>query len=135
LAAGEAQRGNGGCGIFQQPGLEFRLGPSFGYHLRAVVRANFGFVGFNDAVNAGGVDVAFLSEQGFEGSNPNVHFTQSGVIVIVIVVMGWAAQGRLPGWTRSLDAIIAPLTIGGWLQKSVQDRHCGLSPYFIRGVL
>jgi hypothetical protein len=79
-----------------------------------------------------------LSEQGLEGSNPDIHFTQSGVVVVVVVVMalamamamrmrvrmimGWAAQGRLPGWTRSLEAIIAPLTIGDWLQKSVQDR-------------
>jgi hypothetical protein len=51
-----------------------------------------------------------LSEQGFEGSNPDIHFTQSGVVVIVI--MGWAAQGRLPSWTRSLVAIIARLQSG-----------------------
>jgi hypothetical protein len=46
-----------------------------------------------------------LSEQGFEGSNPDVHFTQSGMVMVMVMamgmrvrmIMGRAAQGRLPG--------------------------------------
>lgn len=47
--------------------------------------------------------------------------------MVVIVVMRMAGHGRLPSWTRSLNAIIAPHTIGGWPEKPVASRFLGIT--------
>ena len=46
--------------------LEGRIGPGFGDHLRAVVRADLGFIGLDDGIERGGIDVALFGQDRLE---------------------------------------------------------------------
>lgn len=46
--------------------------------------------------------------------------------VRMVMVMGWAAQGRLPSWTRSLGAIIARIQSGVGLKTGSKPIFGGL---------
>ena len=57
-----AERAHGLGGVLQQGVPEGGIGPGFGDDLRAVVRADLGFVGLDDGIERGRIDIAFFGQ-------------------------------------------------------------------------
>ena len=64
------------------------------------------FIGLDDPIHGGGVQVAFLRQQGLQGAHPQVHFAQGAVRVVMIMGLARGVLGRMSvsGWHACLLA-------------------------------
>ncbi len=73
LPALEAELGDRGGRVLDEPGPVARVGPGLGHDLGAVVRADLGFVGLDQHVERLRVHVALLDQNGFERPHAQLH--------------------------------------------------------------
>ena len=73
LAPTVAHVGNGCSGILSQPVAVSGVAPGARHHSSPVVRPDLGLVGFNDAVDGGGFNIALLREQTVQSPHPHLH--------------------------------------------------------------
>ena len=50
------------------------------------MRADLGLVGFDQRVDGGGVEIAFLGQHGFERADAQLHLGQFRAVVVMVVV-------------------------------------------------
>ena len=84
LAATETHRRYGGGGVGQQPFPKCCIDPGPDHHRRSVVRTDAGFMGFDDAVERGRIDLTLLGQQCFQRPHTQVHFTEVRMFVAVL---------------------------------------------------
>src|SRR5205814_2135589 len=70
--------------ILEQSLFESGIGPGLGHNLRAVVRADFRFIGLDDGIERGRLDVAFLGQDRLECAYATFGLRQVGMVVIVV---------------------------------------------------
>ena len=79
----------------EQRALESRIGPGLGDRAGAVVRADPGLVGLDDAIERGRIDIALLGQDRFQRPHPQLHLGQLRAVgvrrarlaMIVVAVM------------------------------------------------
>ena len=79
-----AERAHGLGGIGQQGLLERGIGPGLGDNLRAVVRPDLGFIGLDDGIERGRIDIALFGQDGFERAHAQFGLGQFRMIVVVM---------------------------------------------------
>ena len=70
LHAGEAEAAKGSGGVFEEPGLEFWIGPRLGYHLGAVPWTHFVLEGINEGIKGIRVYHSLFQKDGFDSLHP-----------------------------------------------------------------
>jgi hypothetical protein len=83
LAAREAERGDGGGGVAQQPFPVGRIRPNLG----AVARPDFGLLSLDQRIDCGGIDVGFLDQNRFERTHAQLDIGQLAAVVIVAMTV------------------------------------------------
>ena len=74
-------------GIIEQRLLEGGIGPGLGDDAGAVVRADLGLVGLDDAVDGRGVDIALLGQDRFQRPHPQLHLGQFRAVIVVMIMV------------------------------------------------
>ena len=86
-AADVTKRTHGLGGVIQQGPLESRIGPGFGNNLGAIVGTDFGFVGLDDGIERGRIDIAFLGQHGLERAHAQFGLGQFRMVMVVVIVV------------------------------------------------
>src|SRR5579864_7906578 len=73
--------------ILEESTLESGIGPSLGNDTRADVRPDLRFVCFDDAIERGRIDIAFLGEYGLKGAHAQLHLREIGSAVMIVIVI------------------------------------------------
>ena len=68
----------------QQPFPKCCIDPGPDHHRHSVVRTDAGFMGFDDAVERGRIDLTLLGQQCFQRPHTQVHFTEVRMFVAVL---------------------------------------------------
>jgi hypothetical protein len=93
-------------GVIQQGLLESRIGPGLGDNLRAIVRADPGFIGLDNGIERGWFDIAFFGQDRLERAHAQLGLRQFRMVVIVmmvvVIVVGHGGQDRrkIPAMSR-----------------------------------
>jgi hypothetical protein len=74
-------------GVVQQGLPESRIRPSLGDDLRAIMRADLCFVGLDNGIERGRIDIAFFGQDGFQRSHAQFSLGKLRMVVIVVVVV------------------------------------------------
>ena len=74
LAPGVADLGDGGRGILEQTRAIGRIGPGFCDDARAVTRPDFLFIGLDQQIECGGVDITLFGQHRFQGAHAKLGF-------------------------------------------------------------
>ena len=102
-----AQRGNRRGGVLQQRLPEGGIGPGPGDDGCAVARADLGLVGLDDGIECRRIDVAFLGQNGFQGTDPALRLRQLRAVLVVRIVVGHG-----DGTSKNRGSIVAEATPG-----------------------
>ena len=73
-AADMAERADRLGGVFEQRLLEAWIGPCLSDHAGAIARPDLGFVGLDDGVEGGGIDIALFAQDGLQCAHPQLRF-------------------------------------------------------------
>ena len=63
-----------------------RIAPRLGDHLRADMRADFGFIKLDDAIERGGFDISLLDQNRFERAHPQLHLGKIGALIVIVIM-------------------------------------------------
>ena len=88
-----------GGGVPQQPGVKLRVEPCSGDDVRAVAGADAGFVGLDQCIQCGGIDVTLVDEHTFQGPHAQVHLTDLAVVGRIVAVSVTARHAHVPDVT------------------------------------
>ncbi len=86
-AVHHAEPGDGLARVFEQRLLEGRIAPGLGDDARPDMGADLGLVGFDQGVDGGGVEIAFLGQHGFERADAQLHLGELRAVVVVMIVV------------------------------------------------
>ncbi len=108
LAPGVAELGDRRRGVGQQSLAKIGIGPGARDDARAIARADLLFVGLDQDVERGRIDVALLGQQRLERAHAQLGLRQLGMVVIVMVVVIMSAHA--PEHNRAIAAVSRHLT-------------------------
>ena len=97
LPACEPDLGNRRRCVLKEPGLVFRIGPSLGDDLGAVVRADFGFIHLDQDIERLRVHIAFLKQYGFECPYAQLHIREMRTMIMIVLVVHVTPPFNRPG--------------------------------------
>jgi len=97
LPAGIAQFADCRRAVMQQPRAIFRIAPCPSHDLRAVARADLGFIGLDQNIQCGRIDVTLFRQDRFEGTDPKLGFREIRMVVIVGMMVMIVVMPSHPG--------------------------------------
>src|SRR5215831_16334938 len=93
-AADMAKRRDRGGAVREEMALELGISPGLRDDARAVARADLGLVSLDDQIERLGIDITFLGQNRFQGAHAELHLTELGAVVIVMMmIVAFAAHG------------------------------------------
>src|SRR5512142_777718 len=113
--------------VFEKALLEPRVAPGLGADARPDMRPDLGLERLDDAVERGGIDIAFLGQHGLERANAGLLLGQlrvSAMIVVMVVRVAMAVIMSvlvLGGFVRHDRLLTVPLIRRA---ASTATRHC-----------
>ena len=81
------ERAHGLGGVIQQGLPEGWIGPGFGDDARAIVRADLRFVGLDDGIERGRLDIALFGQDGLERAHAQFGLGQVRMVVVVVMMV------------------------------------------------